>query len=758
MILADYPGSVIATSLVLGAAAAVWFAYRSDIVRNTGAWRWLLAAMQFAAALAVVVIIWDPSVRSLVDKSTKNTVLVIFDTSESMSVQDEGDARIRENKAATRNSRLDRAIESFRNTFKPGEPGSPYYEIHGFDAACYASASTDALRRWGRSTNAHAAMSLLDKYDIERLEDTAGVLDSKGSKVVGAVIYTDGQADDKNVESYFPLKKDGLKALIVGVGSEEVQRDLAVTSLRVPASAALDTAYALEADVTATGMASTDTKVTLYIDGAPIDAKICQVKDAEPATLRFDLAANALGRHRVTARAEMSGGEANLANNTREAVLNVVETPRMKVLLYSRTASFDIGKIRSSLERDKKIDLDVGLDAIISQNLSEQTNVPRQTSARKGTRPGGPEAPAPKPQVMGGTPLPADKQGFYAYDVIILGPIGADALTREQAEGLYSFVAERGGGLVVLSGRDEFDVSAWTDEKMKALLPIETPGNGDVDVLPKQALEITTAGAEGGLEATADSAQSPAAIAAHHASAVTKPAAYIWAKSADAPIVTVHRVGRGKVCFINAHGLHGWYREDVNGGVLRRFLSSLTGALGRIRSSQSKVEVFAARHSQDPLRVSFDASVYDDSWASVEGATVLLEAGGQTVRMQETAKGRYSAEVSPIEEESALVTVSAEKGGSFIGERMFAATLPRPRMEMDHVERDGAFLKALAKRTGAQYCDISNLNPETASMFPATSKYHEGGLRSAWRTWWLLVALCLLLSATWFVRRSIGLI
>jgi len=733
MMLADYPGNLVAASLLAGAALLMLFAYRSNIVRSAGAWRWLLAALQYASVALVLIILWNPSSPSPVEKSSKNTVLAVFDTSESMSVADDAGAAAKTDAAA---SRLDKAVEAFKAKFKPDSPESPLYSVHGFDAGCYAAGSLEALRRWGQQTNAHGAMSLLDRYDLERLPGKGAVSDARTSNVVGAVIFTDGQADDKNVQSYFPLKAGGLKVLFVGIGSDRAPRDVAVTSVRSPGMVALNTPYAVEVDVKATGGASERVSVTVLDNDVVADVREVNLKQgADAATLQFTLGARVLGRHRIKAVARAAAEDTNLANNERQAVVEVVEVPRMKVLLYSQTASFDFGKIRSSLERDKKIDLDVGLDAVISPDMAEKA---RSSS--------------------GNVPLPADKAGFYAYDVIVLGPIKETKLTPAQVDGLYSFVTERGGGLVVLPGRADYDVSAWTSEKLKALLPVELAKANDVALTLREPLELTLAGADAGFLSKTDLADTPLEIAAYHAGAEGKPAAYVWARSGQRPLISVHRVGRGKVCFINGYGLYRWYREDLDGGALRKLMSSLTATLGRIRSPESRIELFAARRTDDPLKVSFDASVYDDAWAPVEGATVLLAVAGNTFRMEQVAAGRYAVEIPGILDESVFATVEAERAGRFIGEKVVAASLPRPRMEMDRVESDRKFLQALAKRVGGEYRDVAALEADASSIFPAASRSYEGGFQSAWRTWPLLVALCVFLSATWFIRRAIGLV
>ena len=725
MILADYPGNLLAALLLVGAAALIFLAYSSKIVRPARWWRLLLGFLQYAAVAAILLLIWNPSLPTSSEKSTRNSVLVVFDTSESMSVTDGADS-----------ARLDRALKLFKDAINPSDPDGPLYSVYGFDANCYTSASPDLLRRWGARTNMHSVATLLDRYDLlgETAESAPGI--AKDSKVVGVVCFTDGQADDKNAQAYFPLKGGRLKVLFVGVGSDKVPTDLAVTAIRAPARIAIDTPYNVQVDVAAKGVKNEKVTVALFEDDALADARTLDLKEgAEKATLQFALAARVLGRHRLTARARMAGAEPNEANNVREAVLQVVEPPRLKVLYYAQVASFDFGKVRSSLERDKKIDLDIGLDAVVNPDMSQKARA-----------------------ASGSIPLPKDKEGFYAYDVIILGPCNFSKFTAPQIDGLYSLVSERGGGVIFLSGRGEFDCANSANEKIRALLPAEYAAAKKSSVADPRPLVITPEGVDARILSPADLKDFPVDVLPFHGDTVKKPASAVLAAAGGDPIFLVQRVGRGRVCYVNTYGLFRWYREDLDGGLLRKAISSLTANVGRITSREASIELFASRSAEDPFRIAFDAQVFDDKWAPVEGATVLLDVAGETIRMEETSAGRYGAEINGVHDEAILAHAQAEKAGVFIGEKTLTASLPCPRMEMDHTELDRKFLQDLANRVGGQYLDAEHVDSSTAGMFPPTSKSFEGGLESAWRTWPLLAALCVLLSTLWFTRRAIGLI
>jgi len=106
MIFADYPGHLIAAALFAAAGILLFLAYRTEIVRKAGAWRWALTVLQYLCVAIILLIIWDPSVPTEAESRSRNTVLAIFDTSESMSSTDQ-----------EASSRLDKALEIFEKSF-----------------------------------------------------------------------------------------------------------------------------------------------------------------------------------------------------------------------------------------------------------------------------------------------------------------------------------------------------------------------------------------------------------------------------------------------------------------------------------------------------------------------------------------------------------------------------------------------------------------------------------------------------------------
>jgi len=420
----------------------------------------------------------------------------------------------------------------------------------------------------------------------------------------------------------------------------------------------------------------------------------------------------------------------------RSTMVEVVEKASLKVLFYSQEANFNIGKIRQALARDSKVELDLGLDVIKGHELSDESM-----------------------KRCGYVKLPSSREGFYKYDIIILGPCVLERLADAQIDGLYSFVVDRGGGLILLPGKARSGPAAWEDVKARALVPVIFDRDEPVIQRSPGKIELTLEGLDSKVIRRAELQEFDEPASAYYGIIDKKPAATTLASVKDTPVVTVHRVGRGRVCLLNASKLFTWYREDLKGGLLYKFMSGLTAYVGRVKSAEAAIELFAERVSGETSRVKFDAYVCDKMFAPVGSANVLLTVGDEVLSMDEVGGGYYAAEIEDIANEAVVATVEAEINGMFLGEKTIAVNLPQPETEMTNVELDEKFLQALAKKLGGKYFAAKDVDKNIAQMFEARTR-SEGMSRMAsiWPTWPLLLVLCLLLSFGWFLRRAVGLV
>jgi len=749
MIFANYPGHFVAALLLIFSAVLIFLAFRSAELRKAKlkSYRPLLMLLRYVLIIMLLLILWDPSRPKTSKEFSGNSVLVVFDTSESMSLTEDGQT-----------TRLDKAIKLFDERFRSSDKQGPEYRTFGFDRQVYHGGSTDLLRRWGPQTNMHSVLDFLRRYDLTEetaLSKTSANSDSEApdelgedegverAGVAGAIVFTDGQARDKRIDTYLPLRSKDFRVLLVGVGSKKPRRDLAVKSVSAPSRVMVDTAYEVKVVVAAEGLKrSQSVTIQLLKDGHVVDSKQLAASGASQRgsgdlATGFMVGADEIGSHTLSIRLKAVEKDANLANNLWTTMVEVIGQERIRALLYSHQANFSIGKIRQVLARDDRIQLDLGLDVIRTPGLAEKAS-----------------------KMSGYVKLPNDRDGFYEYDIVILGPCELESLTGARIDGLYSFVADRGGGLILLAGRGQAGPASWRSAKARALLPVLFDSEETAPrPLGPGKIEVTYEGIDSKIISPADIKDYEQQTSAYYKIAKVKPASTTLATIDQTPTICLHRVGRGRVCLLNVSRLFLWYRQDRQGGLLYKVISGLTSHLSRTAGPGAGVELFAERTDDETDKVTFNSYVCDKSFAAVTGANVLLSVKDEVLYMNELGRGYYAVEVEDVGSRTIVATVQAEANGTLLGEKTIAVSLPPTQTEMTDVALDERFLRALAKKINGEYFHVKDIPKNVAGMFEARRRTGTSTrMQSIWPTWPLLAATCFLLTVSWFLRRRIGLV
>ena len=319
---------------------------------------------------------------------------------------------------------------------------------------------------------------------------------------------------------------------------------------------------------------------------------------------------------------------------------------------------------------------------------------------------------------------------------------------------------DRGGGLILLPGRSEYGPAGWKNEKVQTLIPLILNGeessvfSGD----PGQ-IELTLEALDSGLVNPEMLKDYRDPVLPYYQVVHCKPASTTLATIKETPILAVHRVGRGRVCLLNISKLFSLYREDLEGGLLYETIAGLTAQLGRMTHREAGIELFAERIVEQADKVKFEAYVCDQSFEPVAGANVLLSFGDAVLSMTQVERGHYAVEVEGARDQAIVATAQAEKNGAFLGERTIAVNLPPSETEMSNVELDEEFLQSLAKKLNGKYFYGDEIDETVTQMFETQTQIGSSRrMTSIWPTWPLLLVLCGLLSASWFLRRAIGLV
>ncbi len=729
MIFADYPGHIAAIALLAITAAIVFWAFRTNELKKEKYkyLRVILIGTRILVIVIIFLILWNPSRSEIAETFERNNVLVFFDTSQSMSVVEK-----------TVKTRLDNALNIFTEKLQSSGKNNPEYKILGFDNDVYHSGSTQLLRRWGNHTNFQNVVAALGKYDIEK-DDTNS---THYNNTKGAIIFTDGQVDDQVISTYSPLTREDFPVIIVGIGSRDTGTDVEIQNVKAPVKALIDSIYNVEITAAANNLVDNSVTLELLVDNLLINsinvpAKEFETKDKhenQTITVTFRVPAETLGSHNLTIRVKKVENEVNTANNIYNTFIDVVENVELNVLFYSQAAEFNVGKIRQALSLDPRIHLDFCLDAIISADISSRAI-----------------------NQLGYARLPETEEEFNKYDIIIFGAFCADALTEKQTTGLYNFVTQKGGGLIILPGREDYGPAGWDNHQAKLLLPVIFGSNK-----PKPGSEKIELTKEGNYEIALQDEDTPHynfTVSPYYDIEKVKPSSNTLATSGDKPLIIIQRIGRGKVCLLNITKLFSWYREDKQGGWLYSLMSQLTSYIGKSPGQSAGVELFAERQNSDENKVKFTAYVRDKTYSPVEQANVLLNYNNQIYSMSPSGSGYYVTEIDNMQTDRIVASVQAESSGVFLGKKSIAANLPPWKTEMSNTRFNEQFLMNAAKQLNGTYIYGEDVDTELVKSFDTQTQVgHIKRLTSIWPNWLLWGLICLSLSIEWYIRRAKGLV
>ena len=414
----------------LGAAwwviAALLLGLSVAFARRLTAWPWhrraTVHALQFAAVAVLLTILAGPALQVLRLAPGVNTVAVLVDTSRSMALPDAGGG-------ATRMARAKELIAD-------GVDGQPKTVLYRFDDQLRPAEMATLEPTGDRSRLVHALTNLAANYDRGAL--AAIILLSDGGQTPG---------DDDDLDA---LKAAGVPVHAVGLGARTIIGDAALAGVSVPRRPPPNSEVAARVTIRHAWPDAGEVRLRVR-DGESVLAANVVALDPDVPVVVADLsfASGAAGLKEVTFELLTPERDPLPSNDSRTRLLEVVEAEH-RVLYLEGEPRWEYKFIRRAVEEDRAINLVTWL-----------RTTPRKTY-RQGVR-GADELASGFPESL---------ESLYAYGLVILGSLPASTLDDEQHAWLESFVAERGGSVLVLAGREALAEGGWDVKPLARALPV----------------------------------------------------------------------------------------------------------------------------------------------------------------------------------------------------------------------------------------------------------------------------------------------
>ncbi len=589
------PWAVALAVLAIGGVAVVWYLYRSEPSTVGRSIRWTLAALRCLVLVCAAFMLLELVLVITKRESIPSQLLVLVDTSQSMSLNDpypEEDAfqetadKLGLESVATlrKTARLDtvkRVLDRLADPLAKDREVSFYSfahqplavekgEIEGLEAQGNSSAIGDAL--------------------------TAALAEHRGQPLAGILLATDGQsnAGEDPRKAAEAAGKLGVPIVVMAAGTEAGPSNARLAAIEADPIVFVRDSAEVAVLVEAHGMQG---RTGVVILEKRQDAGWTEVgreevtfsEDTASRRLTFKITPDAVGEIELRSRVEELGPELTDADNVATHQMKVVRQ-QIRVLLIAGAPSPEVQFLRNGLVRDTGLEFACWL-----QTAGEGYE-------QMGTRPI--------------RRLPANRQELEQYDVVVLFDPDMRALGPAWSELLSQFVGTAGGGLVLVAGemhtRNLFDGvisegaestgTATIDNSWLRTLPVVAdPGlfksAAEIALSAREPwnLELTPEGAIDSIfQFDADPGRNREVLASlpgmfwHFPVTRPKPGATVLARHGDPRmrnafgrhvLLAMHRYGPGRTVFVGFDSTYRWrylHEEYFDG-----FWAQLVDRVGR---------------------------------------------------------------------------------------------------------------------------------------------------------------------------------
>ncbi len=744
-------GALLLAVLVL----LVWSYGRSSRVGGRSR---LAFGLKLLGVLALALCLVEPLWSGRRAKTGANVFAVVVDNSSGMNIRDADGA-------PSRGETLQEILKTGAAGWRAALAENFQLRQYLFDSRLRRTTDFSDLAFDGRATAIGATLrTLAERY--------------RGRPLAGILLMTDGCATDAGAQSYDLSGLPPVYPVVVGEG--QPPKDVSVANVSVSQTSFEDAPVTIQADVEAAGFAGQTVAVDLVGDaGNLIERHPWKVaKNEEKQVFRFRLRPDKTGVlfYRLRAGAETppaepgTATEATLVNNERTAVVNRGKGP-YRILYVAGRPNWDLKFLKRAIEEDEQVQLVVLLRVARREpkynflgHRGEATNPlyrgfdPKDTEkveeydqpvlVRLNTR--------DEAELREG--FPKTKEDLFEYCALIFDDIEAEFFAHDQMDLVRRFVAERGGGFLMLGGKDSFQRGHFDRTPIGSLLPVYLDALPAADAPASARLDLTR---EGWLQAWArlrDNetdeqhrlSEMPEFQVLNRLRAVKPGAGVIATTGAEqkSPALAVQRLGNGRTAALAVGDVWRWgmrkpeMHEDMDKfwrQTLRWLIADVPG----------RISVQATQKSDETNQpVTLQVRVRDKSFEPMDNVTVTIrvaqptsagagpEDGGVTALTAEPVsaeRGLFEAVYLPRASGGYLAQVTvAGPDGTKLGETQTGWTVDLEAREFQSVKTNRPLLERIARQTGGRIVEAGALDKFAGDLPRREAPISETWVRPLW--------------------------
>lgn len=320
----------------------------------------------------------------------------------------------------------------------------------------------------------------------------------RGKPVAGVLLMTDGNATDMSEQSY---DLSGVPPVYpVVIGSSRPQKDISLANFSVSQTSFEDAPVMVQAEVEASGYAGETVEVNLVeASGNTVEQQKWKVsRNDEKETFRFRVRPDRSGvlfyQIKVAQAVEdespdesQEPTEATMANNQRTVVVDRGRGP-YRVLYVTGRPNWEYKFLRRAISEDEQVQL-VGLLRVARRepkfnwlgHRGERSNPLYRGFDNKDADQ---TEQYDQPVLIRMFPVgwedesalsdgfPKTEEELFRFHAVILDDVEAEFFSHDQMELIHRFVSERGGGFMMLGGKESFQQGGFHRTPIGRLLPV----------------------------------------------------------------------------------------------------------------------------------------------------------------------------------------------------------------------------------------------------------------------------------------------
>jgi uncharacterized membrane protein len=719
--------------------ALAWLAYARVPVTLTPGNRAALSALRFTTLMLLVVILLRPVVMVPPAAANNSLLPILVDVSRSMRLTDEGGpARLERAKAIVRD--LQARVSSEYNI-----------ELLTFGETLAAATEVDRLAATARRSDLSGALADVgERY--------------RHQKVAGIIVLSDGgdtapQEADAGSAIKAPI-------LTVGIGSTDLARDREVVNLTAGEPLLPGASIDLSVSATSAGFGTEPVELRVSANGRPVDMRrVTPSADGAPIHQVFTVSPEPDVPTVYTVEIPPAGDELAAENNTR-SVLVPPQTGRRKILILEGAPGYEHTFLKRALGQDPGLDV----DAVVRKGQNDDGRDTFYVQA------------APSRMAALSSGYPSKRSELFAYDAVIFGNIEADFFTRDQLALTAEFVAERGGGLLVLGARS-FDRQGLAGTALEHALPVDlTDRRGTIAL----ASATVTTNEPNTPALTMDGLMHPATrlavtpdenrkkwaalppLASMARVGGARPGAQVLAVTLTAggspqPLIATQRYGQGRSMVFAGEASWRWRMmrpaTDASYETIWRQLARWITA-----SAQGPVTIAPLSPTVPGITDRISVFVRDGDFRPVANAEVAVQItapNGEkrhlTAALSNPQDGRYAVSMRFDHAGVYRVEAIASRGSATVGTASRPALVGGVDLEMTQPRLNDAVLRRLSEETGGRYVNAAGADHLPSLLRESRADAGTPEQRDLWHNGWSLVMIVGLLAAEWVMRRRAGL-